>query len=161
VKALGTIVVPMHVAVGPNFAYVAAGDQGLYVVYIGPPTASVVRQIASTGWLHGVDIAGTTLVTAATRAGIGVYDLCAPDNPVRKSVFAVGGRWATAVRLVGTKAYVGATNNTFQSFDPTVRVIDVSNLAAPVEIGGVAVGATGAWVMGLDVAGTTCVVATD
>src|SRR5262249_12184847 len=73
VKALGTIVVPMHVAVGPNFAYVAAGDQGLYVVYIGPPTASVVRQIASTGWLHGVDIAGTTLVTAATRAGIEVY----------------------------------------------------------------------------------------
>jgi hypothetical protein len=161
VKALGTIVVPMHVAVGPNFAYVAAGDQGLYVVYIGPPTASVVRQIASTGWLHGVDIAGTTLVTAATRAGIEVYDLSVPDNPVRKSVFPVGGRWATAVRLVGTKAYVGATDNTFESFDPTLRVIDVSNLAAPVEIGGVTVGATGAWVMGLDVAGTTCVVATD
>ena len=160
-KVLGPIVVPMHVAVGANYAYVAAGDKGLYVVYVGPPTASVVRQIASTGWLHGVDIAGTTLVAAATRAGLEVYDLSVSDNPVRKSVFNLGGRWATAVRLVGTKAYVGATNNAFHSFDPTLRVIDVSNLAAPFEISGVTVGTTGAWVMGLDVVGTTCVVATD
>jgi len=54
------------------------------------------------------------------------------------------------VKVVGSQAYVGAGK--------FLRVYDISNPSAPKKTGEAA---TGDWVLGLDVSGNTCVVATD
>jgi hypothetical protein len=139
-----------HVAVSANTAFVAAGVDGLIAVKI---AGVVLTQLSKTTLGHnlrGCDVNGTTLVAAAMDGGVEVYDVSNPSAPVRKGVADAGSDWATCVKIVGSQAYVGAGK--------FLRVYDISNPSVPRKTGEAP---TGDWVLGLDVSGNTCVVATD
>jgi hypothetical protein len=139
-----------HVVVSGSTAFVAAGAAGLVSVAIGGPTPVVISTLALGGNLRGCDISGTTLVAAAMHGGLEVYDVTNPAAMVRRAAIDGGSAWATCVKRVGNRAYVGAGKS--------LRVYDVTNPSAPMKIGEAA---TSEWVLGVDVRGNTCVVATD
>lgn len=138
------------VAVAGTRAYVTAGTDGLYVFNLTPSSPAVITNRATTGWFHDVSVDGTVCAVAALEDGCLLYDLTNPDSPVLVSTQLAGTTWVGAVRVVGTNVYIGAA--------ATLRVLDVTNPAAPIV--GASVGA-GSWVMGLEVSGTVCAVATD
>lgn len=142
--------VAFHVVVQGSTAFVAADDDGLVTVDVGSATPVQLGQVAFGGRLRGCDVSGNTLVAAAREGGVEVYDVNNPASPVRRAVIDNGSDWATAVKVVGNRAFVGAGNR--------LRIYDVSNPAAPVRTGEAD---AGAWVVGQDVTGGTCVVATD
>jgi hypothetical protein len=139
-----------HVVVRGGTAFVAAGKDGLIVVNVAGSLPVQIAKVTLGGNLRGCDVSGNLLVAAAGDGGVEFYDVSNPAAPVRHTVFATGVEWATAVKLVGTRAYVGAGKG--------IRVYDVSNFFVPHLTGSAALGD---WAMGLDVAGNTCVVATD
>jgi hypothetical protein len=137
-----------HVALSGNTAFVAAGTDGLIAVAVGGATPLQLSKTALGGNLRGCDVAGNTLVAAAMAGGVEVYDIGNPANPVRRAAIDGGSDWATCVKVVGNRAYVGAGKS--------LRVYDMTG--APVLVGQAAVGD---WVLGVDVSGSTCVLATD
>ena len=139
-----------HVVVKGNTAFVAAGLDGLIAVNVGGPTPSQMAKVALGGNLRACDWSGNTLVAAALGGGVEVYDIANPAAPVRRAVIDAGGDWATCVRVSGTRAYVGA--------GAKIRIYDIGNASAPVRVGEAVLGD---FAMGVDVIGTTCVVATD
>jgi hypothetical protein len=138
------------VVVRGSRAYVAADTSGLVVLDVSVSPPAILAAVALGSRLRACDVAGTTLVAAALDGGIEVYDVSNPAAPVRVAVVGTGDGWASAVKVVGTRAYVGA--------GPSLQVLDISNPSAPFVLGQAG---AGEWIMGLDVAGTTCVVATD
>jgi hypothetical protein len=147
VPNLGT---PMHVATRGQIAYIASGADGIYVVNLAAPGGpAVVTTLTPPGRMMGCDVAGNVLAVAALDGGLHLYNITAPTAPVFLATHVVGD-WATTVRLTPSRAYVGV--------GPSVVVVDISVPAFPNAIGAVP---TEAWVMGLDVSGTTCVAATD
>ena len=142
-----------HVVVRGNLAYVAADTSGLVVVDIANSAAPVVRQnVGALGKVRGVDIdpGGTLLVAAARETGLHVFDLTNPLIPVLRATVPVGDEWATCVKLVGSRAFVGTGNR--------IRVYDLANPAAPVLVDAKD---AGGWVMGLDADAGACAAATD
>jgi hypothetical protein len=139
-----------HVAVSAGIAWVAIGKDGLAAVSVGGGPLTQLSKTALGGNLRGCDVAGDTLVAAAMDGGVEMYHILNPSSPVRRDVADAGPDWATCVKIAGTRAYVGAGKS--------LRVYDLSNPAALNKIGEAA---TGDWVLGVDVSGTTCVVATD
>ena len=138
-----------HVAVSGSTAFVAAGPAGLVAVAIGG-VPGIVGTLALGGNLRGCDISGNILVAAAMHGGLEIYDVTNPAMMVRRAAIDGGADWATCVKRVGNRAFVGAGK--------LLRIYDVSNPSAPNRVGQAA---TADWVLGLDVAGNTCVVATN
>ncbi|WP_431955170.1 IPT/TIG domain-containing protein [Nocardia lijiangensis] len=141
---------PTGLRVAGSLLYAGCGSDGLYVLDVSAPlTPTMVSRNISSRWLNDLDIDGNLLVAAAWE-GIIVYDLADPRSPVQISTLAFGGEVATAVRIVGTTAYVAAAD--------TLQVVDLSIPAAPTVAGFVS---TDRWAMDLDVDGSVCAVATD
>src|SRR5206468_2438138 len=127
-----------------------------------PAIPAKIRQVSAGMWLHAVDVAGNTLVAAAFASGLVLYDVTNPGDPQLRNILNFGaGMWATCVRIVGSRAYVGVNNNTHDTYGATVQIVDVSNPSAPSILGAVNIANPRAWVLGIDVVGNTCVVATD
>lgn len=131
-------------------AFVTAGAMGLYVFDLvnSPPT--FVKRVPAIGWHCDLDLAGNRLAIAALGAGLLLYDVTITALPTLRGTHFFGGNLATSVRIVGTRAYVGVDN--------FVRVIDIANMAAPVEIAHIDVLAL---VLDLSLDGTLLAVATD
>lgn len=131
-------------------AYVAAGSDGLYVLDLttSPPTA--LMHLPTTGWFHDLDVSGNLIVVAALQDGVRIYDVSTPAAPALLSTHNFGGGWATVVKVVGNRAYVGVNEG--------FRVLDLTTPAMPAELANVA---ASNWVMSLDVDGALCAVATD
>ena len=157
------------VVINGQYAYVTAGEAGLYVIDItisphpipGLPWSdpTIVTHIPTTAWLHGLDIAGSLLVTAAEDVGIIVYDIAAPTSPVQRGALSFGvNALATAVRVVGTRAFVIVNTVSPSSSVATLRVVDLATPTAPLQVASVPLAANG---MSLDVEATLCAVATD
>ena len=141
--------VALDVVASGSRAYVAADTGGLIVMDISATPMTVVTSVALGGRLQACDLSGATLVTAALEGGLETYDLSNPSLPIRRAAVGTSG-WASAVRIVGTRAYVGS--------DMNLQIWDVSNPASPSFLGQAS---AGEFVMGLDVVGTVCAVATD
>jgi hypothetical protein len=135
-------------------AYVSAGSDGLHVLDLATPSAPTTAAHVPFpgGQLEDVDANASVAVVAARENGLYVYDLTLnPPTPVAVSSHGFGaGEWATAVSLLGSRAFVAA--------GATLRVVDVSDPANPV-IGATA--STSRWAMDLDTDGALCAVATD
>ena len=141
--------VTMHVARKGSTAYVASGTDGVFVMDVSGAAPTVVRQLAVDGHALACDVDGDLLVVATLEEGIHVFNVSDPPNPAFRVKHATAD-WATAVRVVGSRAYVGVGTN--------VVCFDLSNPSAPTALGSAP---AGGWVMGLDVEGSTCVAATD
>jgi hypothetical protein len=139
-----------HVALKGTTAFVAAGPDGLVSVNIGGATPAQLAKVTLGSDLRACDVSGNTLVAAALSGGVELYDISNPAAPVRRSVIDAGSDWATCVKVIGFRAYVGAGLK--------VRIYDIGNISSPVRLGEAALGD---FAMGIDVAGNTCVVATD
>jgi hypothetical protein len=139
-----------HVAVSAGTAWVAAAKDGLIAISVGGSPLTQLSQTVLGGNLRGCDVSGDTLVAAAMDGGVEMYHISNPASPVRRDVKDAGSDWATCVKIAGSRAYVGAGKS--------LRVYDLSNPAALKKLGQAS---TGDWVLGVDVSGNTCVVATD
>jgi hypothetical protein len=139
-----------HVVIKGNNAFIAAGKDGLVVSNISGSVPVQIAKLTLGGNIHGCDVAGNTLVAAAREGGVEFYEISNPSSPVRQSVLGTGTDWATCVKVVGSRAYVGAGKK--------IRIYDISNIFVPHVLGEAPLGD---WAMGVDVAGNTCVVATD
>ena len=139
-----------HVSVNAGTAWVAAAKDGLIAISAAGGPLSQLSKTALGGNLRGCDVSGDTLVAAAMDGGVEMYHISNPASPVRRDVQDAGPDWATCVKIAGIRAYVGAGKS--------LRVYDLSN---PVALKKLGQASTGDWVLGLDVSGNTCVVATD
>ena len=140
----------LHVVVQGNTAFIAAGADGLIVADVAGPTPVQLAKITLGGNLRACDVSGNTLVAAARDSGLEVYDVSNRAAPVRRAIFDGGAEWASAIRLQGTRAYMGSGDK--------LRIYDVSNPRIPVRLGEAP---AGDWILALDVVGNTCVVGTD
>jgi len=152
-----------------QYAYVTAGQAGLYVVdtaLVPPPLPSlpwpdptIITQIPTTAWLHGLDVAGNLLVVAAEDAGIIVYDITVPTNPVQLGTLDFGANaLATAVRVVGMQAFVTVNTINPGGTAATLRVVDLAIPTGPIPVASVPLPASG---LALDIEATRCGVVTD
>lgn len=140
----------IHVVAQGNIAFVAGGVKGLSVVNVAANTPALISTLVPGGHVVALDISGNTLAAAAMEAGFVLYDITNPSAPVLRRIISTGEKWASAVKIVGNRLFVGARNE--------VQIYDIANLAHP---GHLHSRAAGHWVMALDVAGGTCVAATD
>lgn len=125
----------LDIAVQGNFAYVANGVPGLFVVDIADPQHPVVLGSVDTpnqAW--GVAVSGTLAYIADMDAGFRIIDVTNPAAPtLRGGVGSMGSAYDVAV--AGNYAYVAASTT-------GVVVIDVTNPSAPIR--GVTVDTPGA-----------------
>jgi hypothetical protein len=141
----------MHVALKGNYAYVAAGTNGLYVVDRTPPGGPVVlTQVPLPGRAVSCDIEGNRLAVAALDGGLHLLDISTPQSPVLQHTQTFSDL-VTVVRLTPTRAYAG--------IGEWVAVLDLAG-TPPIVLGTTH---AEAWVMdlALDPARNLCVAATD
>jgi len=112
-------------------AYLAASD--VVMVDLQTPSAPArMGRIATPGTAQDVSVHGNTLYVADGNAGLRVYDITQPANPVERGSLVLsytGDRDAREVAVVGTVAYVGLGSV------GCLFVVDVSNPASPVNLG--------------------------
>ena len=136
-----------------NRLYAGTAAGRVYVFDVTNPSAPVDLGGSLTGGpndhIMGLDVSGNHLLVAAREGGIRWMNTANPAGLVLDASIHTGADWATAVKVAGNRGYVGTGTR--------LRIYDLAG-PAPVEIANLAVGM---WVTGVDVAGNTCVVATD
>lgn len=120
-----------------NYAVIAAGNGGLLIVDItDPANMELVSQYNTTGTARDVVVSGNYAYVAdgVTAAGLStagkmfIFDISDVANPSLVGTYTKTTDTVTTVALSGTNLFVGTTLG-------GVRVIDVTNPAAPTEIG--------------------------
>ena len=115
------------VDVNGNFAYVAAGADGLQVVNVADRTnAVIVASLALSGNANDVKLLGNLAYVAAGAAGVHIIDVTNPLTPARLGTLSTGAN-ALDIAVRGTTLYVA--NNT------NLLLADVTNPASPGIIG--------------------------
>ena len=95
-----------NVAVSGNFAYVAAGAEGVQVVDVSePPAPFIAGAQATPGNANDVRIVENLAYVADGSAGLQIIDMSDPLNPVIVGAVDTPGE-ALDVRVSGTQAYV-------------------------------------------------------
>jgi len=121
-----------------TLAYVADYSSGLRIIDLSNPAAPVeVGYYDTSGYAHDVQVVGTLAYVAAGDSGLRIIDVSNPATPVEVGFYDTWGiydAWGSAcgVQVVGTLAYVAEDFYTGISY---LRIIDVSNPAAPVRVG--------------------------
>jgi hypothetical protein len=119
------------VALYDHYAYLAEHDDGVLVIDIADPTEPVlVGQYDTPGWSYGVFVRDDLLYVADWDGGLRICDLTDPADPALIGVGSVAQAWSVAVS--GGYAYV--VDAVVDGLD-TIRVLDVSDPAAPTEVG--------------------------
>jgi len=115
------------VAVVGNYAYVGNRWSGLRVIDISEPTDPLeVGSWQLGGWAHGVAVAGEDAYLA-TSDGLSIINVADPANPVYTGGIATQG-YGQHVVVRGGYAY-------YADNSAGLRIIDISNPAAPEEVG--------------------------
>ncbi len=101
---------PQNMAIYENFAYVAAGINGLHVFDISDPSNPAwLSSAPSTFTAIGVDTNGSYTFVAAGYPGVDIYDTTNPLSPIKIATIDTGGV-AYDLKIQGGYAYVA--NNT-------------------------------------------------
>ncbi|TWI69732.1 hypothetical protein IP91_00805 [Pseudoduganella lurida] len=129
------------VAVGGDFAYVAAGASGLQVVALGADrrTPAILASLDLNASANDITLAGN-LAYLATTGGLKVVDITDPAAPRLLGTFAAVGN-AMGVKVRGTTAYVAANGG--------LTIVSVANPGAMIGAGSISLGGT-AWNLDLD-----------
>lgn len=124
-----------------NYAYIAGGSfAGLNIVDISNTAQPFVTSNLVTGNVRRLAVSGTTVYIADYTAtgGLKIVDASDPFAPkVAGSVLT--NRWAQDVEVSGTYAILHHTATFAINQDPRLSIIDVSNPAAPIQVGSVAI----------------------
>lgn len=108
-------------------AYVACGSDGLRVVDVTTPSSPrVVGTLDTPGFAQAIALGGGLALVADGQAGVRILSLANPDVPVELAVVDTPGL-AKGVALAGQRAYVAD--------DTSLRVLDLTQPSAPVELG--------------------------
>ncbi len=119
---------PRGLAVEGDYAFVADGLGGLVVVDVGNALApAIVNQAPVDGWASGISISDGRVFVA--HGSVTMFDVSVPAMPAELATFA--GTTVFATSIAGN--WLWLTDQ-----DPGLRVIDVGDPAAPVELGALA-----------------------
>ncbi|MBE7500178.1 MAG: hypothetical protein HS113_07690 [Verrucomicrobiales bacterium] len=121
----------LKVQVVGSRAYVAADTARLQIIDVRTPAQPArLSTVIHAGPARDVQVVGDWAYLAAGTSGLHIIDVSDPLTPVRRGSLAGLGE-VTSVRVVGNLAYLAAGFTQMQ-----VVVVDVSNPAAPVRVGG-------------------------
>ena len=116
------------VAVDGNYAYIATGNRGLWIIDVSSPNNPVkAGSLTFSSWLYDVAVAGRYAYLANTDA-LRIVDVSQPSNPTLIGACSLPRGSASAVVLNGDYAYVGDQ-------DGGLRIVRVSSPSSPVETG--------------------------
>ena len=132
-RALSFIRIPGFangVAVQGDYAYVAAGARGLYVVDVANLESPFIAASVDEGSANynGLRVAGDYAYIPGGFAGLRIVDVGDPLNPVVVAGVPINGGLATSVAIAGDLAYVAAGT-------AGLRIIDISEPTAPALVG--------------------------
>ncbi|KQV51395.1 hypothetical protein ASE26_16765 [Duganella sp. Root198D2] len=129
------------VAVGGEFAYVAAGSAGLHVVALGSDrrTPTLLASLNLGASANDITLAGN-IAYLATSGGLKVVDVSTPAAPRLLGTFAAVGN-AMGVKVRGSMAYVVSGSSLY--------LVSVANPGAMIQAGTIGLGGT-AWNLDLD-----------
>ncbi|QGZ42385.1 hypothetical protein IP92_04120 [Pseudoduganella flava] len=129
------------VAVGGDYAYIAAGSAGLHVVSLSSDrrTPSILATLNLSASANDIALAGN-IAYLATSGGLKVVDITNPAAPRLLGTFAGVGN-AMGVKVRGTTAYVVAGGSLY--------IVSVANPGAMIQAGTLSLGGT-AWNLDLD-----------
>ena len=120
--------VVQDIVLAGDYAYVAAGSAGLYILNVATPAAPTLVSFYETpGYAGGVSVAGEYAFIADGQAGLQIVRVSDPTAPVPLGAVDTPGS-ATDVAIVGNYAYVA-------DWSSGLRIINVANPAAPFEVG--------------------------
>ncbi len=141
------------VAVQEDYAYVAAGARGLYVVDVKDLEAPFIAGSVDepSGTYNDVRVAGDYAYVAAGLSGLRIVDVGDPLNPLVVAGVPISGGLSSDIAIADDLAYVAAGT-------AGLRIIDISDPPAPVLLG--LLDTTGN-ARGVDVSGDLVVVADD
>lgn len=133
-----------HIQIRDNLAYLAAGPAGLHMVDISQPAApEAVSSFGAPGFAQGVAVADGYAYVADRFQGLRIFDIAGLAQPVEVAFYRrPGGAQQVAVKDHYAYVTFGNCDNRFYRRDVPDRcemdlsVLDVSNPAAPVEVGG-------------------------
>lgn len=139
------------VAVEGNVVYLADGQFGLRIVDVSAPSSPVeIAALGLSGFPLDVEVVGDTAYVAAGSGGLYLVDVSDPNAPVELHRVSAGG-FIDTVEVLDGLAYIGDANH--------LRILNVSDPAAPEEIGAVETSGNGS-VADLELAGGLAYVAT-
>ena len=116
------------VVLSGNYAYVAAGSDGLQILNVSNPSApSLVGSCDTSGTARAVDVVGNYAYVADDLSGLQIIDISNPANPLRVGGYDTSGN-ARGLDVAGGYAYVADVGGGLQ-------IIDVHNPANPVLLG--------------------------
>jgi hypothetical protein len=117
------------VAMQGDYAYVAAGVDGLRIIGVADPAHPVeTGRIATPPQANDVAVAGGYAYVAARYAGLRIIDIADVAHPVEVGFYRTPAGQAQAVAVAGTIAYVADQGD-------GLRIVDVSDPAHPAELG--------------------------
>lgn len=128
------------VAISGNYAFVAAGSNGLKIVDLTNETAPAVigSALPATGTLNAVTVKGD-YVFCAGSGSLEIFDIATPTNPLWKGFIDSEGMGMHDVVVRGSRAYV--TDGAY--FQPnSLKIVDISDPARPVVLAHALSGAT-------------------
>jgi len=122
------------VQVEGDYAYVVSANYGLYILDISDPTnAFVVSHTNINGNKYDLAVENGIVCVSTYRYGVAIIDATDPSDPVIQSYMSGNlYRYVYGVDIVGNTLYATDLYN-------GLRIIDISDLAHPVEIGGIVV----------------------
>ena len=116
------------VVLSGNYAYVAAGSDGLQILNVSNPSApSLVGSCDTSGTARAVDVVGNYAYVADDLSGLQIIDISNPADPLRVGGYDTSGN-ARGLDVAGGYAYVADVGGGLQ-------IIDVHNPANPVLLG--------------------------
>lgn len=114
------------VMVSGDYAYVADGVNGLWIIDVTNPTApNAVGSYDTPGRARSIYVTESHAYIADSYSGLQVVDISDPQNPTGIGSYSIPGS-TYDVAVAGSYAYVAA--------DFGLRVVDISNPNAPVEV---------------------------
>jgi hypothetical protein len=116
----------VDIAVRGSYAYLASGDDSLYIIDVANPANPVeVGQCHTNGQALGIAVNDRFALVAALGGGLRIIDISDPTAPQEIGSFT--GQIAVDVTLSGNYAYVAAGAG-------GLRIIDITTPASPVEV---------------------------
>lgn len=116
-----------------NYAYVANGNKGLAIINVTNPITPTLAGVYTIpeylGLAYDVDVSGNYAYVAGWPT-LQIIDVTTPTTPTRTGVYTVSQNYdcALGVTVAGNYAYVASSRD-------GLRVVNVSNPAAPKEVG--------------------------
>lgn len=111
------------------YAYIAAGDSGLYTVFISSPSNLIILgHLNISGSAKSIAISDNYAYIAAYQGGLRIIDIINPYNPIEVGYYNTQYESYLDVTVVGNYAYVALG---FAG----IRILNISNPSNPIEVG--------------------------